>query len=247
MRTLKLTTTYDGTAYAGWQRQENAPTVQAAVEDALAEIEGRRVVITGAGRTDAGVHALGQVASCRFAHAIGTSELRRALNAKLPPDIRIVEVEEVAETFHARFSAVGKIYRYRIDAGVVADPFTTRYAWHLPGSLDVTAMAQAGQVLVGRHDYAAFHTHASDSSVASTIRTIRRLEIQTDDRYLTVDVEGDGFLRHMVRTIVGTLVEVGRGDRAADELTDVLASGRRERAGPTAPAHGLLLVRVLYP
>lgn len=246
MRTLKLTTAYDGTAYAGWQRQENAPTVQAAVEDALTEIEGRRVVITGAGRTDAGVHALAQVASCRFTHAIGTPDLRRALNAKLPSDIRIVEVEEVAETFHARFSATGKIYRYRIDTGVVADPFTTRLAWHVSDALDVPAMARAGEVLLGRHDYAAFQTHASDSSVASTIRTIRRLDIQTDGRYLTVDIEGDGFLRHMVRTIVGTLVEVGRGDRSSGELADVLASHRRERAGPTAPAHGLFLVCVLY-
>ena len=247
MRTLKLTTSYDGTAYGGWQRQENADTVQGRLEAALAEVEGRRVTVHGAGRTDAGVHALGQVASFTLGHSIETPALVRALNAKLPSDIRVLSVEETDPGFHARYAAKKKRYRYRIDRGMVASPIERRYAWHVPEMLDVPRMAAAATALVGRHDFAAFQTGAGEAGVISTVRTIFDLGVHDEsDRIAVVDVDGSGFLRYMVRTIVGTLVEVGTGRREADDIAAILASSSRSRAGPTAPAQGLFLVRVDY-
>ncbi len=247
MRTLKLTTSYDGTAYGGWQRQDNVDTIQARLEAALAEVEGRRVIVHGAGRTDAGVHALGQVASFTLAHRIETPALARALNAKLPPDIRVLSVEEADPKFHAQYAAKKKRYRYRIDQARVASPMECRYAWHVPQALDIQRMAAAGAMLVGRHDFAAFQTGASEAGVLSTVRTILNLRVtEESDRLVVVEVEGNGFLRYMVRTIVGTLVEVGMGRRAADDMAAVLASSTRSQAGPTAPAHGLFLVHVDY-
>ena len=248
MRTLKLTTSYDGTAYSGWQRQDNADTIQGRLEAALAEVEGRRVTVHGAGRTDAGVHALGQVASFRISHTIDTPALTRALNAKLPADIRVLGVEEADPQFHAQYAAQKKHYRYRIDRAAVANPMERRYAWHVPESLDLPKMGNAGAVLVGRHDFAAFQTGASETEVVSTVRTIFDIRVNEEsDRIVVIDVAGSGFLRYMVRTIVGTLVEVGTGRRAVDDMADVLAASSRSRAGSTAPAHGLFLVRVDYP
>lgn len=247
VRTLKLTLAYDGTAYAGWQRQSNAQTVQALVEVALAEIEGRSVTAVGAGRTDAGVHARGQVVSVRLTHEIPPSALRRALNAKLPLDIRVVAVEEVASTFHARHSAIGKVYCYRIDRSPVADPMQRLYAWHVPGLLDLSAMDEAGRTLVGRHDFAAFHTAVSESQVRSTVRTVHDVHIRLVNAMLTIEIAGDGFLRHMVRTVVGTLVDVGRGRWPPHQVAVIIASRRRSNAGPTAPARGLCLTRVDFP
>lgn len=247
VRTLKLTTSYDGTAYGGWQRQDNADTVQGRLEAALAEVEGRRVTVHGAGRTDAGVHALGQVASFTLVHPIETLRLARALNAKLPSDIRVLGVEEADPRFHARYAAKRKRYRYRIDRAAVASPMERRYAWHVPEALDIQRMAAAGATLVGRHDFAAFQTGSSEAGVLSTVRTIFDLGVTAEsDRLVVVEVEGNGFLRYMVRAIVGTLVEVGMGRRAADDMAAILASSTRSRAGPTAPAHGLLLVHVDY-
>jgi tRNA pseudouridine38-40 synthase len=256
MRTLKLTLAYDGTSYGGWQRQDNAPTVQGVLERALAEIEGRAVTAHGAGRTDAGVHALGQVVSLRLEHPIEPPRLARALNAKLPVDVRVIDAELVPDDFHARYAARHKTYRYWVDTAPVASPFGARFAWHLPHVLNLSAMIRAGAHLCGSHDFSAFQT-AGDNG-RSTTRVIHDLTVSAGladwpgptgmapGAAVMIEVVGDGFLRHMVRTIAGTLVEVGRNRREADELVDVLESRRRDRAGPTAPSHGLFLVSVAY-
>ncbi len=251
MRTIKLTLAYDGTDYVGWQRQAERRSVQEEVERALAEIEGTPVTVNGAGRTDAGVHALGQVASVRIAHTIDTASLVRALNAKLPVDIRVLCGAAAADDFHARFGAKRKTYRYQIETGDVADPFLRRYAWRVTDQLDVGAMRAAGAALVGEHDVAAFQAAGAD--VGSTVRTIHRLAIDPHAPMsllatpgLMIRVTGDGFLRHMVRIIVGTLVEVGTGRRPASDMPRILASRDRNAAGPTAPPQGLVLASVDY-
>ena len=247
LRTIKLTIAYDGTAYAGWQRQADVDTVQARLGAAVAEIEGRDVTVHGAGRTDAGVHARGQVSSFELEHGIDTGALGRALNAKLPDDIRVWRVETAPPSFHARFWARGKSYRYRINTTPVADPMERRFAWHVAEPLDLDAMRQAGATLVGRHDFAAFQTAASDTTVSTTVRTVFDLSIVSESAdIVVVNVVGDGFLRYMVRAIVGTLVEVGLGHRPAGDIAEILASLSRARAGPTAPPHGLFLVSVDY-
>jgi tRNA pseudouridine38-40 synthase len=253
LRVLKFTLAYDGTSYVGWQRQPNGVSIQALVEDALAPVEGRPVTVVGAGRTDAGVHALGQVASAKLASPIEPGALERALNARLPPDVRVRAVVEAPSDFHARFSATSKHYRYRIRQAPAIGPFEYRHAWHVPQALDTAAMAAAAQALVGRHDFASFQGSGSD--VETTERTLTAIRVSETEaagdgdeqgRLLIVEVEADGFLRHMVRTIAGTLVEVGTGRRPPDDLGAVLAARDRRSAGPTAPARGLFLVRVRY-
>ena len=247
VRAFKLTVAYDGTAYAGWQRQPNVDTVQARIETALGEIEGRDVTLHGAGRTDAGVHALGQVASIQIRRPIEGSRLLRALNAKLPGDIRVLRVETAPDSFHARYGARRKSYRYRINHAPVANPMERRFSWHVPVSLDMAEMNRAGAVLIGSHDFAAFQTASKAAAVSSTVRTIFDLRIRPEgDGMIALDVTGDGFLRYMVRTMVGTLVEVGRDLKPADEMAGILASLARDRAGPTAPPQGLFLVSVDY-
>ncbi len=248
LRTFKLTIAYDGTAYAGWQRQTGVDTVQARLEAALADIEGRDVTVHGAGRTDAGVHAWGQVASFELEHGIDTRALGRALNAKLPDDVRVRRVETMPPSFHARFRARGKSYRYRINHAPVANPMERRFSWHVADALELGAMRQAGATLIGQHDFAAFRTAATGATVRTTVRTVFDLRINPEaDDIVAIDVVGDGFLRYMVRTIVGTLVEVGLGHRPVDDTAKILMSRTRDRAGPTAPPHGLFLVSVDYP
>ena len=244
MRTLKLTIAYDGTRFVGWQRQAEGESIQGLLETALARFEGAPVVVHGAGRTDAGVHALGQVASLRVTCAHDVATLTRALNAQLPEDIRVLQVEDAAEDFHARFSARSKIYEYRMRHAPIADPFTRAYEWHVGTGLHVDAMRQAAAALVGTHDFASFRSVGTDTE--GTIRTITRSEVIDDDALLRYVVEGNGFLRHMVRAIVGTLVEVGRGWRLPDDMEALLARGDRGAAGATGPPHGLFLVRVDY-
>lgn len=254
MRTIKLTLAYDGTDYVGWQRQRRGRSIQGELERALAEIEGRPVAAAGAGRTDAGVHALGQVASAQLAHGIGMPALVRALNAKLPPEIRLLAAEPAAADFHARYAARRKTYRYHLASGPIASPFTLRYAWHVRGTLDLDGMREAAARLLGRHDFAAFQ--AAGTEVASTVRTIHALAVEPGPggfeapagpvHTSTIEVVGDGFLRHMVRSIVGTLVEVGAGRVEAHGISAIVASRARPRAGPTAPARGLFLVAVDY-
>jgi tRNA pseudouridine38-40 synthase len=264
MRTLKITLAYDGTRFVGWQRQAEGESIQRLLEDALARFEGAPVTVHGAGRTDAGVHALGQVASVsvNFTHSVDT--IVRALNAQLPGDIRVLDVAEAPADFHARFSARSKTYRYHIRAADVGDPFMRTFVWQLAEQLDVDAMRSAAAALVGTHDFAAFQSTGTETS--STVRTIVQSEIRGPDQpsrfalrrsaealaeaegsaLLVYEVTGDGFLRHMVRAIVGTLVEIGRGWRPVESMAQLLAAGTRAQAGATAPPHGLFLVRVDY-
>jgi tRNA pseudouridine38-40 synthase len=245
VRTLKLVIAYDGTAYCGWQRQANGSTIQGAIEDAFVPLVGEAPTVTGAGRTDTGVHALGQVASVRVTSDLSVDAIRRALNVRLAPDIRILSVEDASPDFHARFAATGKTYRYRIVTSDIVLPFDRWFLWHLPSRLNLEAMRVAAVHLVGRHDFAVFQS--AHSSVTETVRTITRLDLHpTTDGFL-VEVHGDGFLRHMVRAIVGTLVDVGAGRRDPDSMPALLGSRTRHQAGDTAPASGLTLVSVDYP
>jgi tRNA pseudouridine38-40 synthase len=248
MRSVKFTLQYDGTNYVGWQRQAVGVSIQQLLEDALAPIEGAPVTVHGAGRTDAGVHALGQVASAALTASIETPTLQRALNAVLPPDVRVLSIEEPGGPFHARFDAMAKTYEYRIVNAPFVSSFLHRHVWHVVHPLDVDAMRAAADPLLGRHDFAAFQ--GAGSSVSTTERTVMELGWQDGGGYdlpVVMRITGDGFLRHMVRNIVGTLVEIGSGRRDPWSLLDLLESRDRTRAGPTAPAHGLFLVRVQYP
>jgi tRNA pseudouridine38-40 synthase len=247
-RTIKLTLAYDGTDFVGWQRQAEGASIQGLIEDALAAFEGAPVTVHGAGRTDAGVHALGQVASATITTRHDTAAIQRGLNVALPPSVRVLAIEERPPEFHARFSAIGKAYEYRIVNAPFVSPFLFRYAWHVPRPLDLDAMREAGALLEGEHDFAAFQ--GSGSEVASTRRTIARLEWEAGgghDRPLVMRIEGDGFLRHMVRNIAGTLVDVGEGRWPPDHVARILADGTRRGAGRAAPPSGLFLVAVRYP
>jgi len=244
MRTLKLTLSYDGTRFVGWQRQSEGESIQGLLEDALARFEGAPVSVQGAGRTDAGVHGLGQVASVRVTCAHDTATLTRALNAHLPEDIRILTVEESDPGFHARFSARAKTYRYQIRNTPIASPFERAYVWHLQEPLAIDAMNRAAALLVGTHDFAAFRSIGGDA--VGTVRTVTRSAWCDTSGLVTYEISGSGFLRHMVRAIVGTLVDVGRGWRDPDAIGALLAGGTRADAGPTAPPQGLFLVAVHY-
>jgi tRNA pseudouridine38-40 synthase len=261
-RMLKLTLAYDGTPFVGWQRQADGISIQGLVEDALSRIEGRPVAVIGAGRTDAGVHACGQAASVRLTSAIDLAALRRALNAMLPPEIRVTHVQQVPSSFHARYSAESKAYRYQIVNGPNATPFEWRYAWHVPERLDVERMGGAALLFEGEHNFAAFR--GTGGSVKTMVRRVYgsrftriapaagwapwgcAIEDRSGAERLIYEVTADGFLRHMVRTIVGTLVEIGAGRRDPPSIEKALASGSRADAGPTAPACGLCLVSVKY-
>ena len=252
-RTLKLTIQYDGTNYVGWQRQAQGISIQGLLEEAFFPFEGDPLSVHGAGRTDAGVHALGQVASVRTRTEHSCATLQRAFNSVLPVDVRVVAVEDAAPDFHARFSAVSKTYEYRIVQGPFVSPFDQRYVWHVTGRLDVEAMRLAAQALLGRHDFAAFQSVGGD--VHTSERTILQIDVledaaglgtSTTSRPLVIRVTGDGFLRHMVRTIAGTLADVGLGRWQPEKVTEILASRDRARAGRAAPAAGLFLVDVNY-
>jgi tRNA pseudouridine38-40 synthase len=245
VRTLKLTLAYDGTGYAGWQRQQNAVAIQQVVEEAFAHFtDGEPPTVSGAGRTDAGVHALGQVASVNVDFDHSASAVMRALNVRLPDAIRVVGAVDAAPGFHARFHATGKSYRYRISRTAVSSPFDRHYCWHVPWALDLDAMREAAAHLAGRHDFASFQ--ASGTTITATTRHLERLELLESGGELHVIAEGEGFLRQMVRIIAGTLVEVGSGQRDAASIPGVLEARNRDAAGKTAPAHGLTLVAVRY-
>ena len=245
MRVWRVVVAYDGTGYSGWQVQPGRQTVQGLIEAAARKLLSDDVRVTGASRTDAGVHALRQVVSIRASRPLSPNVVARALNATLPRDIRVVACAEADPNFDARRAAAGKRYVYLVDNGSVPTPFLLRYAWHVPVLLDVEGMRRALRPLRGRHDFSAFCAapgrHHEPTCVIGALHVIRRR-----DR-VGVFVSADRFLHHMVRNIVGSVVEVGRKARAPEWLAEVLASRDRRRAGPTAPAHGLTLLRVRYP
>lgn len=246
MRSLLLVLAYEGTGYVGWQRQAESAgvSVQGLIESAHAQFAGYASV-AGASRTDAGVHALGQAASVTSNATQSTDVIRRAMNASLPQDVRVLEVQDMPRGFHARYHAKSKAYRYRVDPSPVQLPFQRRYAWHLPYPYDLEAMRDAAARFLGTHDFASLQ--AGGSEVLGTVRTLTRVDvIEHRDGTLAIEVEGNGFLRHMVRGIAGTLMDVGHGRRPAHAIDAMLAARDRGQAGRTAPAHGLFLVKVRF-
>jgi tRNA pseudouridine38-40 synthase len=235
---------YDGTEYSGFQRQANALTVQEALEAALAQITQETVSVLAAGRTDAGVHATGQVVAFDAAWRHGLDDLWRALNAVLPADIAFLQIEKAVPDFHPRYDARSRRYWYTVHNAPVRCPLARRYSLHVAASLDVAAMERAAQVLVGEHDFAAFGQ--PPKAGGTTVRRVLVAEWGRDALQLYFDIEANAFLYRMVRSIVGTLLQVGQGAMTVEEFAAVLASRDRDRAGPTAPPHGLCLVEVTY-
>lgn len=258
MPRFRFTLEYDGAGFAGWQRQaQGERTVQACLEDALAELasgpRGERIEVTGSGRTDAGVHAHAQVASAWLETAHDEATLLRALNAKLPPDVAVLEVARAHDDFDARRCALSKLYRYSIWNAPQRSPLRAPRSFFVAigeygRALDLDAMREAARALEGEHDFAAFR--AAGSSPTTSVRRLLRLDVLASDepfgRAIEIEAEGTGFLRHMVRNLAGTLVEVGQGRRSPGSMAELLASRDRARAGPTAPACGLALVAVRY-
>ena len=235
---------YDGTAYGGWQRQKNAPSIQQTIEEALERALGCSCRVIGAGRTDAGVHAYGQVAHLDIETKIPADRFSYILNQKLPDDIRIVQSWQAAENFHARRDAIGKHYRYTIYQAPHASALERNSSVHVPQQLDVKKMQQAAQVLIGEHDFSAFRTVGSN--IVGTVRTVYRLEVQQQGQHIHIDIWGNGFLYNMVRIIAGTLIEVGKGKIPVQEMQSILDSKERARAGAPAPAKGLAMCEVFY-
>ncbi|NPV27026.1 MAG: tRNA pseudouridine(38-40) synthase TruA [Firmicutes bacterium] len=246
MRYLKMTLEYDGTNYYGWQRQPQAhrPTIQQVVEEVLTRVTGSPVKVTAAGRTDTGVHALGQVISFSTVSRIPLDKFPIAVNTRLPADIRVLSAEEVGPEFNARYSAKQKTYRYLIYNAPICSVFWRNYAAFIPYALEVPAMQETAQCFIGTHHFGGFC--ASGSAVKNLVRTVSRCEIWTRPPLIGLEITADGFLYHMVRNIVGTLLEVGRGKLSREEVLNIMASGDRTQAGPTAPAAGLYLVQVEY-
>ncbi len=248
MRCLKLKLAYVGTAYAGWQRQPERLTVQSVLENALAQVTGERVKTVAAGRTDAGVHALGQIVTCTTHSHLSSDELCRAINACLPPDVCVLDVQEVPPGFHPIRDSIAKRYRYLIQTGSLRDVFAAGRVWHCWYQLDCSRMRHAAQYLLGRHDFRSFQSGGSPRR--STVRELTCLEIESSPalagQRISIEIEADGFLYNMVRNIVGTLVEVGRGKLDPEQIPAILQARDRRRAGPTAPAHGLYLVAVRF-
>ncbi len=255
-RTIKLTISYDGANYVGWQRQPNGESVQGRIEDALAKMTGKRTAVTAAGRTDAGVHALAQVAHFVTSSKIPCHGFIAGLNSMLPDDIAILAAEDAASGFNARRDAKGKIYRYRLFVSRIRSPLLLGRCWQVRGPLDLAAMKKAAAVLVGEHDFASFRAAGCGSRHAK--RRIMRIAFKVSaasksrcdamhkGRIIDIEFHGDGFVRHMIRNIAGTLVDVGEGRKSPDDIAQILTARKREQAGRCAPACGLYLVEVLY-
>jgi tRNA pseudouridine38-40 synthase len=245
MKNFKLIIEYDGGAYSGWQRQAADPTIQAEIESALAVMTRTKVSLIGAGRTDAGVHALGQAANFRCDTRLEPEAVMKGLNSLLPADIAVRDCRLASESFHARFDALSKVYRYRILNRETRSPVARRFAWFIHRPLDLDRMQAAARLLTGRHDFKAFESTGSPR--AHTVRHVMAAEWTTEDpEVLSFRIEADGFLRCMVRNIVGTLVTVGLGKIAPTGVLEILLSRDRRRAGATAPPQGLFLMEVAY-
>jgi len=247
MRRIRIALAYDGTDFHGWQVQPDLPTIQGTLEVVVSEIEGAFVRVEGSGRTDAGVHALAQVAAFSIANPIPVENLKRAMNRLLPRSIRVLAVEEAAADFHPRFQARAKTYEYRIWRGEICRPFERLYVLHHPYPLDLERMIDAARVFEGEHDFSAFAAaDERDEEGASKVRTIFSSHLAPPGERLVYRVRGSGFLKHMVRNMVGTLLEAGKGNLDAEGVCALLAPGVNVKAGPTAPARGLFLVGVEY-
>jgi len=243
-RNIKLTVAFEGTAYHGWQSQSNLPTLQGLLSESLARITGEQVTLTGSGRTDAGTHARGLVANFLTASRIPPAQFVRALNSMLPRDVRILSARQAPRRFHARHDALSKVYRYQIYLGPVMKPHLVREFYHYPYPINIPRMTEATRSFEGEHDFAGF---AKSSSLPSTtIRRIFRCKLTKRGYRLLLTVEGNGFLHHMVRNMAGTLLEIGKGSISLHELQDLFVNRDRRLAGFTAPAHGLVLLKVRY-
>lgn len=243
MRNIKITIQYNGKNYCGWQKQPESLGIQGTIEKAIYDITKENVKLVGSGRTDSGVHALGQVASFNVMSSIPTDKIPNALNSKLPKDISIIDCTEVDEEFHARYSAKGKRYRYLIYNSPYRNPIYKDISYHVKYSLDFEKMCNEAKSLVGEHDFMGFMS--SGSSVKDTVRIINDISLIKKENLIIIEVEGNGFLYNMVRIIVGTLVDIGRG-RIEKNLSDIISSKSRSNTGHTAPAHGLFLKKVYY-
>lgn len=243
MKNIKITIQYNGANYCGWQKQPDSLGIQGTIEKAIYDITKESVKIIGSGRTDSGVHALGQVANFNIESSIPTEKIPNALNAKLPKDISIIGCEQVDDEFHSRYSAKGKRYRYLIYNSPYRSPIYKDTSYHVKYDLDFEKMCKEAKSLVGEHDFKGFMS--SGSSVKDTVRTIYDVKLTKEEDLIVVEVEGNGFLYNMVRIIVGTLVDIGRG-RINDSLVDIIDSKSRSKTGHTAPAHGLFLKKVYY-
>lgn len=248
--TFKLTISYDGTNYSGWQRQKNANTIQQEIETHLSVILDEPCFLHGAGRTDAGVHARAMTAHFKTTRQRSIKALTKGLNSMLPKDIRITHATEADGDFHARFSAVGKIYSYHIYTGIIQPPTERLYITHVPFPLNHETMQECLQLISGTHDFTSFEAAGSRDVDAEhgrgAVRTIQQAALSHQADYLTITLQGDGFLRHMVRNIAGTLIEVGKGKRTVKGFKEALEAKNRAKGGSTAPAHGLFLEKVLY-
>ncbi len=243
---VKALVSYDGFNYAGWQKQENAVSVQETIETAITKFSSENATVFVAGRTDAGVHALGQVASFCVNSGLDSDDYFRALNGLLPKDICITECKEVPHGFHARFDAIGKTYRYCIVNRILRDPFKRKYIWQFQKNLDLDAMKEAAGYFVGEYDFKSFENAGSPK--LHTVRHITSAAFEElDDGMLHFEVTANGFLQHMVRNIVGTLVDVGMGRTTPEMIKEIILSKDRKKAGPTAPPFGLFLLEVYYP
>jgi tRNA pseudouridine38-40 synthase len=250
MKNLKLTIAYDGAEFHGWQFQPGVPTIQGAINDAARKITQERIVAHGASRTDAGVHALGQVAHFKTRSPLTALEIQRSLNALLPPAVRIVAAEEVGHDFHSRWLSQGKTYRYRLYRGKVLPPFEYRRVLHYPWPLDEDAIAAAARLFEGEHDFTSFAASSGseeDDRDRNMLRVIYSSEMVREGGELVYAVRGQSFLRYMVRKMVGTLIEVGRGRLAVEDIPKLFELRDRSRSGPTVPPEGLYLVALDYP
>jgi tRNA pseudouridine38-40 synthase len=256
MKKIRLLIEYDGTAYHGWQVQKDEVTIQGVLEERVLQVTGNKTSVIGASRTDAGVHAFGQVAVFRTSSQLDARTIRRALNAVLPPDIRILAAEEVHDAFHPREDAVRKRYFYMIANQRTSSAFLFRHTWIVPQVLEVSSMEEASHVLIGRHAFSAFMGTGSDiqdtvrevySVVVEKLNEVTFIGVNLQGNFIRITAEANGFLRHMVRNIVGTLVKIGRGRMPSEKMREILESGDRKKAGQTAPANGLFLERIDYP
>lgn len=247
MRNYKLLIAYEGTRYSGWQIQKNGRSIQVLLEKYLSIILRTSIKIVGSGRTDAGVHAMGQVAHFKTIASFEFPSLLKSLNGLLPPDIRVLSIEEVPLDFHARYSVIGKVYHYYLYVGAVKDPFNRFYSYRVPHPVALNTLTQAAKLFIGTHDFTSFTNKATTGSAAkNAVRNLRCLSILQEEEYIRLELQANGFLYKMVRNIVGTLLDICAGKIEPERIPSIFQAKNRSLAGKTAPAHGLILAKVDY-